>query len=126
MTTFGKVAGSRRFDLPPKWDGRDVEWEPWAVLQTTFRFHARLSELVCRKCGSLAPQASCRGVIDQAEGDSVVVPLARWRILYASRCTDCAHDTVYDMTSDELWDLDDTDYGPDGSHDPGQLQGSLF
>jgi hypothetical protein len=40
--------------------------------------------------------------------------LALWR-LFAFRCQDCRHDQVLDLNTRELWDLDHTDYGPEGS-----------
>lgn len=41
-------------------------------------------------------------------------PIALWR-LHAYRCQDCRHDQVWDTETDEWWDLDHTDYLPEGS-----------
>lgn len=115
---------SRPFDLPPKWDGASVEWlgeweeEPW----TSHRFHAPLADFACRnRCGSLAPRLTRRGVV----GDPSVTAIHRL-LLYVTRCPDCGHDTVLRLDTDEAWDLDDTDYGPDGSYDETKMQGELF
>lgn len=42
-------------------------------------------------------------------------PMPAYRDLVAFRCVDCGHDVVHDRRTGEDWDLDETDYGPDGS-----------
>lgn len=111
----------RRHDLPPAWDGHPVTWGPWHAATTTLRFHLELHELACEACGSLEEQLvatgrRAAGDVDQVvEGGRVVLSDADTR-LYAFRCPDCGHDQV--LEGDELWDLDETDYGDDGSRPP--------
>ncbi len=104
----------RANDLPTKWDGVPVTWggwedQPW----TTLVFHVK--QTPCGKCGSLAQPKLNKGL---ALRDSRVDALVRCFRLFAYRCPDCHHDQVYEMTpgdEDRLWDLDETDYGSEGS-----------
>lgn len=128
----------REHDLPPYWDGLAVVWDGW---QTTLRNQVFLcpppkSPPCCAACGSLAEPVSNRGLVaiwpslthddlhDDVENRRRLGTLAHkrkprgtWR-LRAFRCPDCRHDQVWDVDADETWDLDHTDYGPDGSSAP--------
>jgi hypothetical protein len=103
----------REHDLPPRWDGHAITWRGWRQLETSMRFHLPLSELACRRCGLLEEQLVNRGRFDDVDGD-LREPLT------AFRCPGCQHDQV--LAGDELWDLDETDYGPDGSRPPASYQ----
>lgn len=112
---------TRPHDLPPLWDGHRVEWfGPWRQIETSARFHLPLKDQACRHaCGSLATPLSCRGVVHDGNPEGP-------RQLSVARCPDCHHDTVYDLETGEFWDLDDSDYGPEGSYDEATHQGVLF
>jgi hypothetical protein len=43
------------------------------------------------------------------------VPARPLRDIYAARCRHCGHDVVTDTRTDERWDLEPEDYGPEGS-----------
>lgn len=113
----------RENDLPPKWDGHPVEWAGWQnspVIVCT-----RVKREPCPGCGSRAERVHNRGmvVVNLAQAGAPRIGRARFqevtkRALYAFRCPDCLLDTVWDMWSDEWWDLDHTDYGPEGSNAP--------
>jgi hypothetical protein len=127
---------SRENDLPPRWDGRlIVEWTPWEPqLVTSMRFH-RQSRDCCPGCGSPEPPVTARGMVahdrnltreqweafkENAQRLGALAhkrkQVATWR-LRVFRCQDCRHDQVWDVETDTTWDLDHTDYGPDGSSD---------
>lgn len=113
---------TRAHDLPPRWDDMRVEWEPWqAETFTTAVFHLPLKDLACRACGNLGQRQTTRGRFPDDELHGHVVRL------WAYRC-DCGLDQVLDgLDADgQMWDLDDTDYGDEGSIDPSQVQGALF
>ena len=106
----------RAHQLPPKWDGCTVEWEGWQRDDTTLRFHMRGD--CCPHCGSLTDRVFAAGMV-RADGPRGVLALHKARgyqlgRLYAFRCPDCQHDQVTDLAG-ITWDLDDTDYGDDGS-----------
>jgi len=127
---------AREFDLPPKWNDCIVRWNGW---------EPQLDAIVCRRgtpqpreccsaCASPHPPATNRGYValsplttpammlrnDEQRarlpiGQKHKVPgLVLFR-LHAFRCQDCRHDVVWDIDTDEWWDLDHTDYGPEGS-----------
>jgi len=103
-----------RADLPPLWDGAPVTWGPWKDAPvTTWRFHASVAERACTSCG----------LIDGREKVNLGVVDGLWRLL-AYRC-ECGHDVVFNHETGEAWDLDPSDYGPEGSVDP-NLEGKLF
>lgn len=125
---------TREHDLPPKWDGLAVIWEPWEPAGDIFICPA--APTGCTECGSTATPISSRGTVavshivtrqrlaDYLTNRSRLGPLAyRARILgtgrlFAYRCPDCHHDSVHDLNTRESWDLDCTDYGDDGSVAP--------
>lgn len=97
----------REHDLPPRWDGKDVTWGDWqGPLPVFICPPPSLADTCCKACGSIGHNVHNRGYIEQL--------LA----LYAFRCTDCKHDQVLEIETNELWDLDHTDYGADGSTPP--------
>ena len=112
----------RAHDLPPRWDGREVEWRGWSKVITGTVCPPRKPD-ACPLCGSPAEPAINLGAVwaDYAvEGiltirkarlceRVVVVSLAAWR------CPDCRGDWVTRQGSDELWVLDDSDYTDEGS-----------
>lgn len=123
---------SRAFDLPPRWDGRVVMWSGWE--ESTVFLCAPPEREACTVCGSVTPPAVNRGTFYPRNGDThealVEVTAKRTGRRYlkgrtvrtkphprflAFRCPDCRHDYVFDMTTETWWDLDDGDYGPDGS-----------
>lgn len=116
---------AREHDLPPKWDGSPIEWEGWRQQDPAFICPPPKDFGACGECGSLAPRLHNLGM-RRISYDANVVRLGRGRLmprelhasLSALRCSDCHHDTVVDLWADEVWDLDITDYGDQGSHAP--------
>lgn len=120
----------RPHDLPPRWDGHRVEWRGWEVLPPTTleRFHGVAA--ICPHCASTRPQAITTGVVWVAPVGLLAFPTKqRWdargsrsggdhaaQWLTAYRCLDCHADEVEDRMTGELWVLDDSDYGDDGSY----------
>ena len=125
--TAERPAAKTPHDLPPRWDGRAVIWSPWVLADDgSLAFHSALADLACQQCGSLARQHwRSVGLVSHlatTTHEQLHVAVATStagrcgeRRLSVRRCLDCGHDQVLDLTSDELWDLDATDYGPDGS-----------
>ena len=134
----------REHDLPPKWDGRCVVWLGWEYGTPTSltRFHSTARD-VCEGCGmpttergfpcwstnwGLLANSSVLTLDDYAAEEAKRARLPErlrhkvtrhwWRSLCAFRCHHCQLDTVWDTTADELWTLDHTDYGNDGSVAP--------
>jgi hypothetical protein len=107
------------YDLPPQWDGQAVEWGAWTAPRTTLALHLPADQLACDKCGVLDEREQARGFIVQPPG-SITRMYARGA-LYAARCRHCGHDTITDLDTGEVWDLEPEDYGPQGSTPPGQL-----
>lgn len=114
-------------DLPPFWDGHAVAWSPWTLGDDgSLAFHSALADLACQRCGSLDRQhwrsvglvahlpATTLDQLRTAEAPSIAGRYGERR-LSVRRCIDCRHDQVLDLAGDELWDLDATDYGDDGS-----------
>lgn len=86
---------------------------------------------VCGRVGRKLRSTGLRGPVPGAtvEGERLRIhrngrpvhatePAPALRTLHASRCVGCGHDQVLDTETNELWDLDDSDYGPDGSVAP--------
>lgn len=122
--------------LPALWDGRRVDWSPLQLEPPIFacdRSKRKNGLLIpiCDACGHLGPKLRATGLRQPALGATVegeylrthrnghpvhaIDPAPAYRDLHATRCPSCAHDQVYDTATHELWDLDDTDYGPEGS-----------
>lgn len=101
-------------DLPPRWDGRKVAWEPWREEPQTFICgRGTHDQIRCATCRTNQPRLTCTGTT-AAEGAHPA------RRLLAYRCRGCGHDTVVELARQgmQVWDLDDSDYGDVGSHDP--------
>lgn len=115
---------SREHDLPPKWDGHPVEWDGWSEASDIFICPPPGDE-PCHMCGSVRRGLITGGTVTADWPDGVAAirqarlreRVTRWR-LSVFRCPDCRHDTVWDMRTDQWWDLDHSDYGPDGSNAP--------
>ena len=130
-----------RNDLPPKWDGRRVDWSEWDTAPIFVCPPPTAPR--CEGCGSAARQATSRGTVYPLDGDMfetheprvkrtrsgreyvagtvTVARRARPGVrLFASRCPDCGLDTVVDYTSEpeQVWTLDESDYGDAGSVPP--------
>ena len=136
---------ARQFDLPPKWDGRDVEWQGWEdTLDTFICGPAARQREVCPACGSVEARVINIGLVHPLPGEtweqdhliekrtrsgrSIMVKAGKQMVkahpvleLVAFRCVDCKHDVVWDKydggweSGGTWWDLDHTDYGPQGS-----------
>lgn len=127
-----------RNDLPPKWDGRRVDWSEWDT--DPIFVCPPPTDPRCEGCGSAARQATSRGTVYPLDGDmfetheprvkrtrsgreyvSGTTTVARRArpvvLLVVSRCPGCGLDTVVDRTSGHLqvWTLDESDYGDAGS-----------
>lgn len=130
-----------RNDLPPKWDGRRVDWSEWDT-DPIFVCPPPTAPR-CEGCGSAARQVTSRGTVYPLDGEmfetheplvkrtrsgreyeagtTTVARRARPGVrLFASRCPDCGLDTVVDRTSghQQVWTLDESDYGDAGSVRP--------
>lgn len=125
----------RDHDLPPRWDGHPVEWRPWQPgYTTTYEWHAK-QPTVCGHCASTSKPSTAHGVVYAPEtgliqfrprggyphhlGQAKAAAHARGapvRWLTAFRCPDCRTDRIHDQTTNELWDLDDSDYTNEGSY----------
>lgn len=108
-----------RHALPTAWDGHPVSWGTW-VASTVFMCNRSKGtvDLACEECGHPGDhRLSIRGVLQDAQRLSLVL----------TRCTQCGADTVVDWRF-EVWELDASDYGPEGSVAPQQtaVQGVLF
>lgn len=121
---LGLELWSRDYDLPPRWDGLPVEWGQWDDPAPMFICPPPKQPDRCGQCGSTSAPLICSGRIwtDPASAPPGI-GLGRLRggrhlvgMLLASRCPDCRHDVVLDAEG-QPWDLDDTDYGDDGSFD---------
>lgn len=123
----GTARWGREFDLPPKWDGRDVAWGAWEVGSDSV---GGMGE-PCSRCDSfdLALHATGYGTDDDSDYRHVTVPSlssdgrgstrVRERvrpplILHVTRCPSCGRDEVHDPLAG-VCELDDGDYGPQGS-----------
>ena len=125
-----------RNDLPPKWDGRRVDWSEWDT-DPIFVCPPPTAPR-CEGCGSAARQATSRGTVYPLDGEMFetheprvkrtrsgreyvagTVTVARWARpgvrLFAFRCLGCGLDEVFDLETRECWTLDETDYGDEGS-----------
>lgn len=133
MSTVESLPLHRVRRLPATWDGVPVEWTDWRLDRTTLAYHAPLDELVCGKCGTVDESMHAMGKRPPAEGEMVRSTQTRklksgrtyerevwvpaWPVydLFAARCRHCGHDTVTDQRTGQAWDVDDSDYGPNGS-----------
>lgn len=117
-------------DLPPRWDGHTVEWAPqWAQLATSLSLH--LEDFgACEECGSvqwrLTRSGSYRAPDPQQDTTPPTRPDLQPHRLTASRCQDCAHTTITEITTGKTWTIDATDLTDDGSYDETTPQLTLF
>lgn len=93
--------------LPVAWDGHPISWGSWTALaaflcaRTTKR-----SQTACPRCGDDSKTSlAIQGLVEALEDT-----------LSLLRCPNCAADTVVDENQN-VWELDETDYGPEGSWD---------
>lgn len=123
-----------RPDLPPFWDGVPVTWDEWSDVRSTLILHAPADMMACEQCGAVDENLIAWGLRPPAEatvttwrtkatksGHKYGVPheveARPVRDIYAARCRHCGHDRVTDTRTDEVWDLDETDYTPEGSYE---------
>jgi hypothetical protein len=127
--------------LPTRWDGLATVWRGWEYQQPAFVCPPP-TPTVCERCG--APHGH-RGWPTQSVNRARVAlratttladieaddenrrrlgtlahkrpSIALWR-LHAWRCPNCGLDTIWDDDTDEWWNLDESDYGDDGSVRP--------
>lgn len=123
-----------RPDLPPLWDGIPVEWSEWSQARSTLILHVPPESMACDQCGVVdesmvnwgkrPPETptftGTRTKTTKKSGRKydVVCEVPAWDIrdIYAARCRHCGHDQVTDLRTDEVWDLDESDYAPEGSY----------
>lgn len=125
----------RDHDLPQTWDGHLVTWRGWHPLRQVF-ICPRPQPGHCEQCRSkkdpvtnvgtvaLSPSTTRADIDADALNRRRLGPLAHKRPLlatirlYVFRCPDCLLDQVLDITTDEFWTLDHTDYTDHGSTRP--------
>src|SRR5690349_1229866 len=110
-------------DLPPKWDGLEVQSQGWEQPVPVFMCPPPRTADKCQSCGSTQPAQTNRGIVHVAYS-AHLRPIRRdpqlrsipLHTLTASRCPECFLDTVTDCADTEarLWVLDASDYGDDG------------
>lgn len=101
-------------DLPPKWDGQPVTWHGWNYEPTTLEYHLPVDQRACDQCGTVAYQPINAGSrLCPDHGHQI-------RDLFAFRCLHCKFDYVFDMRTNQSWDLDPSDYSDGGSYEIGQ------
>lgn len=126
-------------DLPPRWDGRIVEWSEWDTSSSYFVCGPRAAAKrePCHQCRSDAQPLMCRGTVFPLAGEKATVdrlrrtksgreyvagtiqaPARPHLSLVVLRCPDCNLDMVLDRVRDQWWTLDASDYGDDGSAAP--------
>lgn len=133
---------ARENDLPPRWDGRAVVWLGWEYVSPMFVCPPPRRD-VCEGCGMPTTErgfpcwSANKGIVadstrlthedyarEEAARDRLPewakgkMPRHWWLTLYAFRCHHCQLDTVWDTTANEMWTLDYTDYGSEGSVAP--------
>ncbi len=115
---------TRKHDLPPKWDGLPVKWS------STWKPEADIigwEPDPCPQCGRIGRRAYKLGTVYQPEPPHIGVDThnrhgpAPILTIYVSRCPYCGHDTAVTMDHHsrppEQCDLDDSDYGDEGSYE---------
>lgn len=125
--------------LPVAWDDQPVTWRPTDVVDEGQVFVCPPPKpSPCAGCREPAqPVASWQGLVEHTEpGYWDRHPTTgrprrhrtRTRLVVRLRLTRCVcgHDVVVDLETDEVWDLDESDYGPAGSVHPDDVQGRLW
>lgn len=102
----------REHDLPPRWDGHPVQWGEWKPMPDVTICPPPKADK-CVKCGSTEAANQARGV----RQDFANVRRLLGGDLIAMRCPRCDHDVVWDLATNEWWDLDDSDYQDGGSRE---------
>jgi hypothetical protein len=130
-------------DLPPKWDGRVIVWQGWQYAPSGVHVCPTPQREVCEGCGmptlergfpcwstnrGLRADSTVLTLDDYREEEAARADLPRkvqhklrchwWIELTAFRCHHCSLDTVWDMTTGDMWRLDHMDYGDEGSVAP--------
>lgn len=128
------VLTGREHDLPPRWDGRPVQWDDWSEpVWTTLDWHLGDEWRACTGCGAIDQRETCMGRVQALPGDTRMVAVVRYTRsghryerteersslvfaeLTAMRCRHCNADVVLDHGRAEVWELDASDYGAAGS-----------
>lgn len=124
------TTGARPHDLPPLWDGRTVQWSDWTdetglAARTTLVFHVPADHWACTGCGWIRDsELRAVGTLLPGSVADTAWPVVR---LVVRRCPGCHLDQVTDISTGEVWDLEDADYGAAGSWpDDMPIQGTLF
>ena len=118
ITPFPNMGLRHTRPLPPQWDGKPVTWDNWEHLNAV-----RICRDGTTKTNASATCGAC-GFNDETEWTchgytKPDAPLAPPRLRFTVwRCANCGQDTVYDHETTEVWDLDEDDYGPDGTSYP--------
>jgi hypothetical protein len=117
-------------DLPPLWDGQAVQWSAWTdeggiAGRTTLMFHVPADHWACTGCGWIRDtELRAVGTLMPDRVNPGKFPHIR---LLVRRCPGCRLDQVTDISTGEVWDLDETDYGDTGSWlDDMPVQDTLF
>lgn len=115
----------RTHDLPPRWDGLQVQWEGWRDIGAIFICPPPKRPERCPFCASdQAPRINFGRIWTDPATAPAAIGKARLHngrhlvgTLTAFRCPDCNRDRVLDSigSSGKWWDLDETDYTDDGS-----------
>ncbi|UYP17750.1 hypothetical protein OED52_13820 [Rhodococcus sp. Z13] len=97
--------------LPVAWDGHPVTWgeftpDPFMCRTEADGTSEPLPPAMCWHCGVRADRVTAEGRVD--------IPHWPYRLVLR-RCTRCGHDHVWNPQTGQEWDLDEGDYGPDGS-----------
>jgi hypothetical protein len=118
----------REKELPCKWDGEPVTWGDPIAVGAVFICPPPRGRDACPNCGQLrvdgadhyvgrTPQTEPAYWVRDHYGKPRKYPERTYCAarLSLTRCLGCSHDVVLDLDTDELWDLDESDYGSDGS-----------
>lgn len=108
----------RDHDLPPRWDGAEVEWQGWCDQPVLLCWRGPAERDVCPACGSTERRVMNRGLLRVWRRTSTGLRARRLGSIFAFRCPDCRHDQVLDGLDGEMWDLDESDYHDEGSVAP--------
>lgn len=123
------------FILPPMWDGHRVEWRDQRLALEP-HICPPPPPRACSNCGTNRPPLMWIGLRHPLPGETfestkrktgrwgtqldVPVQVPAWPVLdlFAFRCPECPLDEVWDMRTNEWWELEPEDYGPEGSQHP--------
>lgn len=109
----------RDHDLPPRWDGAEVEWRGWRTPPVLLCSPGTATRGVCPACGSTQPPVTNRGLLRRWRRTNLGLRARRVGMIFAFRCPVCRHDQVLDDLRDgRWWNLDESDYHHEGSVAP--------